>query len=224
MTPRSSRDTWWSCERGDTSEFEAVFDTVERILREGDEEARAAAALGVLESVQVQSTHYTFGPEVYVKWLGPLSRQAWREVDALWVAGDGSLAGVVRLERSLQEMSRRDDGGGHSDGRDDHAASHASRKDYAHERVTVSGNRDAQLAPDSPSALRGVHAVTELQALDRMLASRARGEVGAPRNMGPEQPVATGTVGLASIPGPPELSADAQAVGDLAKVAIVRAP
>jgi hypothetical protein len=33
-----------SYERGDTSEFGAVFDTIERILTEGDEEARGAAA------------------------------------------------------------------------------------------------------------------------------------------------------------------------------------
>jgi hypothetical protein len=92
-----------SYERGDTSEFTAVFDTVERILRDGDEEARGAASVGVLESVQVQASHYAFGPTVFLKWLGPLSHQAWSEIEALWDAGGGSLAGVVSLERQLRE-------------------------------------------------------------------------------------------------------------------------
>ena len=90
-----------SYERMATSEFRAAFDTIEQILREGDEEARSAAALGVLESVQVQASHYAFGPSVFVEWLGPLSRQAWRDIEALWDAGGGSLSGVVRLERQL---------------------------------------------------------------------------------------------------------------------------
>jgi hypothetical protein len=94
-----------SYERGNSSEFKAVFDTVERILRDGDEEARGAASVGVLESVQVQASHYTFGPAVFLGWLGPLSRQAWSEIEALWEAGGGSLAGVVRLERQLQDAA-----------------------------------------------------------------------------------------------------------------------
>ena len=94
-----------SYERGDTSEFKAVFDTIEQILRDGDEEARGAAAVGVLESVQVQASHYDFGPSVFLEWLGPLSRQAWGEIEALWDAGGGSLAGVVRLERRLQDTA-----------------------------------------------------------------------------------------------------------------------
>lgn len=94
-----------SYERGDTSEFKALFDTIERILRDGDEEARGTAAVGVLESVQVQASHYAFGPSVFLEWLGPLSRQAWDESEALWDAGGGSLAGVVRLERQLQDAA-----------------------------------------------------------------------------------------------------------------------
>lgn len=84
--------------RGETDEFEQAFLTVERIIREGDDDARGAATVGVLESVQVQSSHHPFGQDPFLEWLGPLSRQAWFEIDELWVAGGGSLTGVIEAE------------------------------------------------------------------------------------------------------------------------------
>lgn len=92
-----------SYQQGTTSEFDVAFRTIERILREGDAEARGAASIGVLESVQVQASHHPFGSDAFVKWLGPLSREVWREIDALWEAGGGSLMGVVRLEQQRSE-------------------------------------------------------------------------------------------------------------------------
>lgn len=86
---------------GNTGDFEAAFAALERILNEGDENARAAASIGALESIQVQSTHYPFGPSAFLRWLGPKSKETWDSIEALWVAGGGSLAGVVRLERDL---------------------------------------------------------------------------------------------------------------------------
>jgi hypothetical protein len=82
-----------------TAECASLFATVERILEEGDEEARGLAAIGVIEDIQTISTHRSFGPEVFVQWLGPKSREAWDQIDELWRAGGGSLAGVIRLER-----------------------------------------------------------------------------------------------------------------------------
>ncbi len=82
-----------------TSEFDRAFEAIEQILSEGDEDARAAASIGALESIQVQSTHHAFGPDAFVPWLGPKSREAWDSIGALWEAGGGSLAGVVRFER-----------------------------------------------------------------------------------------------------------------------------
>src|SRR5688572_4765831 len=40
-----------------TAEFGALFATLERILSEGDDEARSLAAFGVLEDVQTISSH-----------------------------------------------------------------------------------------------------------------------------------------------------------------------
>ena len=84
-----------------TADFGALFATLERILCEGDEEARSLAAFGVLEDVQTVSSHRPFGPDVFVEWLGPKSRDAWDQIAALWRAGGGSLAGVTRYERSV---------------------------------------------------------------------------------------------------------------------------
>jgi hypothetical protein len=89
-----------------TAECASLFATVERILEEGDEEARGIAAFGALEDVQTISTHHSFGPEVFVQWLGPKSREAWDQIDALWRAGGGSLAGVIRLERGAGAKRR----------------------------------------------------------------------------------------------------------------------
>jgi len=85
---------------GATAECGPLFEAVERILEEGDQQARELAVTGVLEDIQTISTHHPFGPAVFEVWLGPKSRQVWAEIDAQWRAGGGSLAGVIRLERS----------------------------------------------------------------------------------------------------------------------------
>lgn len=91
---------------GNTAEFVAVFATLETILREGDDAAREAATIGVLEDIQTIASNRPFGPEVFALWLGPLSRRAWDEIDRLWRAGGGSLAGVIRLENRLRGKER----------------------------------------------------------------------------------------------------------------------
>jgi hypothetical protein len=88
--------------KGATTEYGALFATLERILREGDEEARRLAAFGVLEDVQTLSSHQPFGPDAFVSWLGPKSREAWDQIATLWRSGGGSLAGVIQFERSLR--------------------------------------------------------------------------------------------------------------------------
>ncbi|SRR6266567_4506537 len=86
-----------SYERGETSEFPAAFATVERILNEGDENARGVAAVGVLEDIQTIASH-SCGADVFVEWLGPTSRATWAEIEHVW-AGKHSLMDVIRGER-----------------------------------------------------------------------------------------------------------------------------
>lgn len=91
---------------GITAECGPLFAAIERILEIGDEDAIGLAVTGVLEDIQTISTHHPFGPAVFEPWLGPKSRQAWAETDALWRAGGGSLAGVIRHERSLTKRRK----------------------------------------------------------------------------------------------------------------------
>ena len=86
-----------SYERGETDEFPAAFATLEKILNEGDENARGVAAVGVLEDIQTIASH-SCGPDVFVGWLGPTSRAGWAEIEETW-AGKDSLMDVIRAER-----------------------------------------------------------------------------------------------------------------------------
>ena len=93
--------------KGLTAECDALFAAIERILAEGDQEAQSLAAIGVLEDIQTLSSYHSFGPSAFVGWLGPRSREAWEQIDVLWRAGGGSLAGVIRLEKSLASRKAR---------------------------------------------------------------------------------------------------------------------
>jgi hypothetical protein len=93
-----------SYELGDTSEFSAAFATIEKILNEGDQEARDLAGIGVIEDLQTIGSNHTCGAEVFLKWLGPTSRIAWAEVEEMW-QGKDSLMDVLRAEKSSGEKS-----------------------------------------------------------------------------------------------------------------------
>ena len=94
--------------KGQTSDFERVFGVIETLLRDGDEDARGLAIVGVLESIQTVASHQPFGPDVFRAWLGPLSTQAWDQIDKLWKAAGGSLLEIVRLEQAGEIRARRD--------------------------------------------------------------------------------------------------------------------
>jgi hypothetical protein len=87
-----------SYERDETSEFPAAFATIEKILNEGDQQAREIAAIGVLEDLQTIGSNHSCGADVFVKWLGPLSGAAWSQIAKMW-EGKNSLMDVLRSER-----------------------------------------------------------------------------------------------------------------------------
>jgi len=86
-----------SYERGDTSEFPAAFATLETIFADGDQEARDVAGIGVLEGLQNIGSNHSCGSDVFIQWLGPLSRRVWSQIERMW-AGNHSLADVIRAE------------------------------------------------------------------------------------------------------------------------------
>ncbi len=53
--------------------------------------------VGLLEDIQVIATHYPFGQEAFVPYLGQISLQAWYWIEKTW-EGKPSLMDVVRSE------------------------------------------------------------------------------------------------------------------------------
>jgi hypothetical protein len=88
-----------SVESGQTSEFLKAFATIERILKEGDQESRDLAAIGIIESLQTIGSNHSCGEAVFIQWLGPTSRRTWVEIERIW-EGKHSLMDVVRAERA----------------------------------------------------------------------------------------------------------------------------
>jgi hypothetical protein len=86
-----------SYEQNETSEFPAAFAAIEKVLNEGDQEARDIAGIGVIEDIQTIASH-SCGGDVFVEWLGPTSRIAWAQIAKMW-EGKSSLMDVIRADR-----------------------------------------------------------------------------------------------------------------------------
>lgn len=87
---------------GNTEELRHVFDLMEHWLVNGNEKLRGLVAIGFLESLQNAASWQTFGREAFIPLLGPQSRQAWNEIERMWV-GKTSLMEVVRDEAKKGE-------------------------------------------------------------------------------------------------------------------------
>ncbi len=96
---------------GRTTEFSAVFDSVERLLSQGSEEARAALSVGLLEDLQVIGSHHPFGGDALLRWLGPESRRSWEDIATQW-EDKRSLAEVIRAEARRPKRSPDSSPGG----------------------------------------------------------------------------------------------------------------
>jgi hypothetical protein len=70
-----------SYEAGNTSEFARAFEALESVLRDGDEDARAAARAGVFGTMRLRSARRRFGSALFAHWLGRLSRDAWKALE-----------------------------------------------------------------------------------------------------------------------------------------------
>src|SRR5260370_91128 len=85
-----------SYERGETIEFPGAFAMLEKILNEGDEDARGLATVGIIEGVQNIASH-SCGADVFVPWLGATSHTVWSQIERLW-QGKRSLMDVIRAQ------------------------------------------------------------------------------------------------------------------------------
>jgi hypothetical protein len=59
-----------------TQEFPAIFDSIERLHIEGDDQVREAATIGLLEGIQTTAGHRRVDPEVFVPYLKPESAKS----------------------------------------------------------------------------------------------------------------------------------------------------
>ena len=83
---------------GDAREFEAFFGALEDFLAAGDTNTKTVAIIGVIETLQNVASHEPPGYQAFERWLGPLSRQAWSDVERMW-SGKESLMDILRSEQ-----------------------------------------------------------------------------------------------------------------------------
>jgi hypothetical protein len=63
---------------GDTADFDAAFDFIERLILEGDEYVSELGVIGYLEGLQMQTvTSQGVDPETFRPWLRPVSAKYW---------------------------------------------------------------------------------------------------------------------------------------------------
>lgn len=84
------------------AEFKAAFEALERVIVEGDEDARGVAIVGIIEGIQTIGSHHPLGTKRFEPRLLPKSREAWFEIEKAW-EGKGSLADVIRAEARQAE-------------------------------------------------------------------------------------------------------------------------
>lgn len=68
---------------GDTTEFPAVFELIERLHVEGDHWVRELATVGILEALNPDKR--------FIPWLGPASISWWQRLDRFWGGDPGAL-------------------------------------------------------------------------------------------------------------------------------------
>ncbi len=75
-----------------------VFELMEQWLTSGNKTVQGLVVVGFLETLQNFASWQSFGKEAFIPFLGPKSRDAWKEIERVW-AGKSNLAEVIRAER-----------------------------------------------------------------------------------------------------------------------------
>ena len=84
-----------------TDWFPQVFEKVEELISDDNEDVRGVIIVGLLENIQNKASWTVEGYRVFEQWLGPESLEAWRELELLW-NGKSSLMDVVREQKLTQ--------------------------------------------------------------------------------------------------------------------------
>ena len=71
-------------QRGETDEFNPLFELIERFHTEGDDYVRELATIGLLEGIQNNWTNNDQDPEVFIEFLLPETKKWWDELNDFW--------------------------------------------------------------------------------------------------------------------------------------------
>lgn len=75
----------------ETTEFEKIFGVLERFIIEGDEYVENTGIIGFIENLQNVAGNNELDPEVFYKYLKPLSVKLWNKVNLFWEDPDSYL-------------------------------------------------------------------------------------------------------------------------------------
>jgi len=89
-------------EKGNLDETRRVFQLLEQLLVDADQETRNLIGLGFFETLQNVASHRPQGNKVYEQFFGPTSKKVWSELQRMW-AGKPSLMEVIRAEQSTNK-------------------------------------------------------------------------------------------------------------------------
>lgn len=84
--------------KGKVSETRRVFQLLEKLFVEADQETRDLIGVGFFETLQNVASHQPGGNKEYEQFLGPMSQKVWRELQRIW-ADRSSLMDVIRAEQ-----------------------------------------------------------------------------------------------------------------------------
>jgi hypothetical protein len=89
-------------EKGNLDEMRRVFDCLEKLFTEGNQETRDLIGIGFFETLQNFASWRPYGNTVFEPFFGPMSKEVWKEIKRIW-HGKSSLMDVIRAERSASK-------------------------------------------------------------------------------------------------------------------------
>jgi len=89
-------------EKGNLDEMQQVFNCLENLFIEGNQETRDLIGLGFFETLQNFATWRPYGNTVFEPFFGPMSKRVWKEIGRNW-KGKSSLMDVIRAERNTSK-------------------------------------------------------------------------------------------------------------------------
>jgi hypothetical protein len=89
-------------EKGNLDEARRIFQFIEKLLIEADQETRNVIGLGFFENLQNFASWRPLGNKAYEQFFGPMSKQVWSELQTMW-AGKSSLMDVIRAEQKTRD-------------------------------------------------------------------------------------------------------------------------